>query len=126
MKVLPRQRKNLDISRSGLTFCNRIGIGKPSSFNDFPKDGLFIFTAIDLFFPQLGNKQNLCDMINAAEQNAANNAALTKSISTPASLQTCVKFNGSNMTLQHRVSYTVLKVALLLREKLELFIFLDR
>ncbi|KAL0267676.1 UNVERIFIED_CONTAM: hypothetical protein PYX00_009871 [Menopon gallinae] len=52
---------------------------------------------------KMGNKQNLCDMINAAEQNVANNAALTKSISTPASLQTCVRFTGSNMTLQHRI-----------------------
>ncbi|KAK6618238.1 hypothetical protein RUM44_002689 [Polyplax serrata] len=50
-----------------------------------------------------GNKQNLCELITAAQQNAANNAALTKSISTPASLQTCVKFSGSNMTLQHKI-----------------------
>lgn len=54
---------------------------------------------------QSGNKQNLCEMITAAQQNAANNAALTKSVSTPASLQTCVKFSGSNMTLQHKVFF---------------------
>jgi corin len=37
--------------------------------------------------------------------NSNGNAALTKSISTPASLQTIVRFHhGSNMSLHHRVS----------------------
>lgn len=60
-----------------------------------------------------GNKQNSLIMKNNAEafdiekDSKNNSAALTKSISTPASLQTIVRFhNGSNMSLHHRVSMT--------------------
>jgi corin len=42
--------------------------------------------------------------ITGSDINSNGNAALTKSISTPASLQTIVRFHhGSNMSLHHRV-----------------------
>lgn len=43
--------------------------------------------------------------IKAVDEEANGNATMTKSVSTPASLQTIVRFhNGSNMSLHHRVS----------------------
>lgn len=44
-------------------------------------------------------------MMKEQAEKDASNAAITKSASTPASLQTIVRFqNGSNMSLHHRVS----------------------
>lgn len=46
-----------------------------------------------------GKEKGVVDDVNA------NSTSITKSVSTPASLQTIVRFhNGSNMSLHHRVS----------------------
>lgn len=65
-----------------------------------------------------GNKKKLFsgDMGNGApltgnDVSSNGNAALTKSMSTPASLQTIVRFHhGSNMSLHHRVSVTDIRL----------------
>ena len=65
-----------------------------------------------------GSKMKMCngDVGNGApltgnDVSSNGNAALTKSMSTPASLQTIVRFHhGSNMSLHHRVSMTDIRV----------------
>lgn len=56
--------------------------------------------------PRNNLKQNGLLIKNHIEEVEANgNGTITKSASTPASLQTIVRFhNGSNMSLHHRVS----------------------
>lgn len=52
-------------------------------------------------------KQHLKCVDEIANENAEHQSAITKSASTPASLQAIVRFqNGSNMSLQHKVSAT--------------------
>lgn len=62
---------------------------------------------------KMGHKQNStllaknnAEAFDIEKDGKHNSSALTKSISTPASLQTIVRFhNGSNMSLHHRVSF---------------------
>ncbi|KAK9758443.1 Fz domain [Popillia japonica] len=60
---------------------------------------------IPLLPPKTPVKQNgVLAKIGHIEDNDSNNATITKSVSTPASLQTIVKFhNGSNMSLHHKI-----------------------
>lgn len=64
---------------------------------------------IPLLPPKTPVKQNgVLAKIGHIEDNDSNNATITKSVSTPASLQTIVKFhNGSNMSLHHKVCHHI-------------------
>lgn len=56
------------------------------------------------------HKQNGVLKAQQATEDAGNGTIITKSVSTPASLQTIVRFhNGSNMSLHHRVSLRVIQ-----------------
>lgn len=53
------------------------------------------------------NRKGIEEIIKEAAENNPN-SPITKSASTPASLQTIVRFqNGSNMSLQHKVNSNV-------------------
>lgn len=58
-------------------------------------------------------------LLKEQQEKEAGNSSITKSMSTPASLQTIVRFqNGSNMSLHHRVSSNTLVPILCVRFRL--------